>query len=639
MILLNTKAAIAALALFNSCNALKVTILADTNQDGRVDKDDMAGKSSWTANKGALFLANIGDTGSRCAKQWGPSGEIWKNDETYLDKCNDAIDNILRNSNLLAPVKTLPLTGLSASAKGSIYVSDKTAASKVRVFVKKVGKWIYVPADYAFTSKELKAGLELGIDARDVRRPGGWNGNAKLNFVVTDGKTKAADAVAVRVAPVLIHHHGQLAQRVFSTGVNEPGTNKAQQGFVDDLKKNVANAGIKEPVFLFDNQDIWTQDFFEPGYSTIPGPHGPVSIRIMIRSVQSNRRSGRDAFHELRNDKVGAVQHPGDGDTIDSTGNLEAIPPYTYNGKSYPAGRAIMGAWDGRNPLMVDFLKAQEVQDPLILDTSWLFVGHVDEFIQFLPAHNKRGWVIMVSDPLKGLDLLKKASKAGYGKIKAVSRGLSVDEKDQTFCTPRQTIDETLNFKNFTAINKQAARHIEANLNILKRETGVTEADIHRVPMTFYYNEGSWLCPGQGSNSDDDAAAAPQKDASKSGINFIPGSTPGGPSSKAKSIVEAATPRNSLHRRETDMASKVIALYPGSVNGLVTADSKVLAPNPWGPMIGKKDILATAVSEVYANAGYNITYQDDWFSHFQYQGDVHCGSNSWRAIDNLFLNY
>ncbi|CAG7565904.1 unnamed protein product [Fusarium equiseti] len=629
------------IALFDSCIALKVTILADTNRDGRVDKSDIASKSLWTTERGAIFLPNIGDTGGRCAKIWGPSVDIVSNNETYLDMCNDAADNIQRNPKYLAPLKTLPLTRLSPSARGSIYVTDKTAASKVRVFVKKGHKWNYVSADLSFTAQELTAGLEIGIDARDVRRPQGWNGHAKVNFAVTDGKAKAIDVVAVRLAPILTHHHGQLAQRIFSTGVNEPGSNNVQQAFVDDLKRNVASAGIKEPVFLFDNQDIWAQDFFEPGYSSMPGPNGPISIRIMIRSVQSYRRSGRDAFHRLRSDKVGAVQHPGTGGTIDSAGNLETIPPYNHKGKSFPAGRTIMGAWDGKNPLMIEFLKAQEVQDPLILDTSWLYVGHVDEFLQFLPADNKLGWIIMVADPNKGLDLLKQAAKAGHGKIKAVSRQLKPYEKSQGLCLPGQTIQETLMFERLDAINKHCGQRIEANLDILKRETGITDDNIFRVPALFYYTEStSWLCAGQepsDSSTEGSASQAPRKSSSSSAVKFKTGS--GGPAFKARSIVEAATPKNSLTRRETDIATQVSGLYPGSVNGLVVTNSKVLAPSPWGPVIDSKDIFATAVSEVYASAGYNVTFQDDWFSHFNQQGDVHCGSNAWRAIDTKWQGY
>lgn len=36
-------------------------------------------------------------------------------------------------------------------------------------------------------------------------------------------------------------------------------------------------------------------------------------------------------------------------------------------------------------------MRAQEVQNPLILDADWLVVGHVDEFLQFFPAPGKKG--------------------------------------------------------------------------------------------------------------------------------------------------------------------------------------------------------------------------------------------------------
>jgi protein-arginine deiminase len=155
--------------------------------------------------------------------------------------------------------------------------------------------------------------------------------------------------------------------------------------------------------------------------------------------------------------------------------------------------------------------------------------------------------------------------------------------------------------------------------------------------MPFYYADSdSWLCPGQkpsDSNAEEDTSKTPQKTSSKTGIT-LKGAM--GPGYKAKSIVEAGTPKNSLQRRAVDTATQVLALWPGTVNGLVLPDQKVLAPKPWGPVINKQDIFANAVSEVYANAGFNVTYQDDWFSHFKLQGDVHCGSNSWRAIDIKF---
>lgn len=37
-----------------------------------------------------------------------------------------------------------------------------------------------------------------------------------------------------------------------------------------------------------------------------------------------------------------------------------------------------------------DFLWAQKVQEPIALFSDWLHVGHVDEFMTFVPAPDKK---------------------------------------------------------------------------------------------------------------------------------------------------------------------------------------------------------------------------------------------------------
>ncbi|KAK7418713.1 hypothetical protein QQX98_003731 [Neonectria punicea] len=569
---------------------------------------DVKGKAEWTSDRGALFLANIGDTNRRCSKKLPV--DDWDN-EFPVDTCHDASDNIQRNAKYLAPLRTLPCGKLSAAAKGSISVTNAVAAKQVRIFVKEGEAWTYVASNYTFTAEELEGGLELGIDARDVRRPGGWDGKAEVHFTVSDGYEKATDSVALRVAPVLTHHHAQLAEKFFTTAATSKGS---QMTFVSNFEESVADAGIDDPVFLFEGQDIWTQDFFEPGYTSIPGPDGPISIRVMIRSAQAFRQAGREIFRRLRSDTVGAVQHPGNGGTIDSTGNLETIPPYTHNGKTYPAGRIIQGQWDGRAPLIHEFLKAQEVQSPIRLDTAWLSVGHVDEFLQFLPADNERGWVLLADDPHLGLDILQKASDDGHGAQKAISRTVFPGEIPW-MCIPQQTIDEVLKLSNFTAMNEHVAERIEGNLQILKRETGLTDAEIFRVPALFYYELGfGWECDTGTKNS---TSSSTKRLVSES---------------KVKSIIEAGSPPG-VERRQTTLQDSVVAFYPGTINGVVLTDSLVLAPKPWGPVIDGVDILAAAVSDVYAKVNFNVTYMDDWFSHHVGSGEVHCGSNTWRNVD------
>ncbi|KAL4936693.1 hypothetical protein BDV06DRAFT_204474 [Aspergillus oleicola] len=103
----------------------------------------------------------------------------------------------------------------------------------------------------------------------------------------------------------------------------------------------------------------------------------------MLRSAQSTRTAGRQVFDTLRGKGAGGFQPaPGFGhEEINSFGNLETIPPYTSKaGITYKSGRIITGKHYGQLPAesMLNFLNSQEVQAPLILETGWLLIGHVD---------------------------------------------------------------------------------------------------------------------------------------------------------------------------------------------------------------------------------------------------------------------
>lgn len=320
--------------LSRGCFCFKADIRADTNRDGVVDiagDTDVNGKDAWTDSSGAIILANIGDTDRRCSIQALQSPAL---SNEALAGCNDASDNILRQAEYLAPLRTLPMPELGNNAVGT--VSANPASSKnVRIFRRdETDKWTFVRANTTFSSAQLKSGLDLGIDARDVRRPGGWDGRTTITFSVTDGVTNSTDKVMLRVAPVLSHTHLQQVDQVLTTSGNV-SIPDLQQNFVIELSRVVASKGIAKPVFAFnDTSDIWAQDFVEPGYTSMPGPNGTISMRIMIRSGQDDRDAGRQVFQYLRSTGVGAVHQPGGlFDGVSSMGNFETIPPYEHNGK------------------------------------------------------------------------------------------------------------------------------------------------------------------------------------------------------------------------------------------------------------------------------------------------------------------
>ncbi|WP_461071594.1 protein-arginine deiminase domain-containing protein [Streptomyces pseudoechinosporeus] len=550
---------------------IRADIRADVNRDGAVDVtggSDVVGKTTWNSERGAIFLPNIGDKQRRC-KTKTPDGRWLSN--ARLQACNDAQGDVVRTPEYLAPLRTVPVGNVSDAVTGGLQLVG-SGKSKVRLFLKRGEAWTYGTDSTRVTAAELRAGLRLGLDGRDVIRED-WDGRITVRFTVTDGDRTSTDEVMLRAAPVLTQHHLQRAEQALV--VNGSHQDPNQRGFAEQFAKEVRKAGITKPTYKFkDGSDIWAQDFIEPGYVSMPGPGGkPRVLRMMIRSAQMDRDAGKQVF-ELHGPGVGVAQiNKGTYDQINSTGNLETIPPYTHHGKSYPAGRIITGRHGSRLPAHTAFLKAQQAQDPLALDTGWLGIGHVDEFVQFLPADTPRGWKIGVADPEGGLALLRKAQRAGHGRTKAFSIPRSYVEGRIP------TIGQALSDRQLLKDNAFAARKIKDNLALLKRETGVTDAEIVKIPAM--YDSGFGGFPGQ--------RAAPAEN------------------------------------------REVGAYYPGAVNGVVLTPTTYLAPRQWGPVVGGKDIVAEAVTKAYAKAGIRVRYLDDWRTHHVFGGEVHCGTNTIRA--------
>ncbi|WP_405999183.1 protein-arginine deiminase domain-containing protein [Streptomyces sp. NBC_00829] len=600
--------------------AARADLRADVNRDGRVDvtgATDNAGEDGWSPTRGAVFLPNIDDDTKRCAAT-GAGGKPLP--DARLAACNDASDTVVNGTSDaadLARVRSVPMADLPAASTGTLKVT--AGARNTRVFVKRSTGWTWATDRTRLTAAELRSGVELGVEATDViRDDAAWGGRAVIRLTVTTGKRSTSDEITLRVAPLLTQHHLQQAQQLMVTRL--PGKDdyaRQQQAFVNGLAAEVRSAGIDKPLLTFTKyQDIWAQDFVEPGYVSMPAPGGRrQAMRVLLRSAQPYREAGRELFEKLRGNGVGVVQVSGvrdsEEETLNSTGNLETIPPYSHGGRSFPAGRIIMGERkdNGSKPAraMRTLLKSQGFQDPLLLDTSWLDVGHVDEFVQFLPADTPRGWKIGLADPGAGLRLLREAQTAGHGGTRMFSvpgrKGLPA---------PKETIAQALASKWLVADNTMAAQRIRANLELLKRETGVTDAEIVRVPAL--YTRGS---------EDERGDRMPRLTRMGAG--------------RAPDAVREFGQQKQIERNRNgaDAAREAVrtsAYVPGAVNGILLGKDRYLAPRQWGPVIGGKDIFTTAVTAAYTGAGMKVSYLDDWHTYHLGMGEVHCGTNTLRDI-------
>ncbi|KAI1109166.1 hypothetical protein F5Y14DRAFT_433512 [Nemania sp. NC0429] len=313
----------------------------------------------------------------------------------------------------------------------------------------------------------------------------------------------------------------------------------------------------------------------------MPGPKGPINLEVMIRS---SRIAGRQVFEYLRRAGRGALYNTGGAgdDKIDSMGNLETIPPYSFKDKSFPAGRIIEGSHPKSCPTyphVYDYMRAQEFQDPLVLDTDWLVVGHVDEIVQFLPANTPYGWALYIADPMAGIEILENAKK-NHGDTPAFSRQNDTYTPKGLGDIPGLTITELLTDR-LIGDNQRFAKKLDAILNVLQSETGISSQDVHHVPMVFT----AGVCWGP------DEEAPPDRNCSD---------------------------------------KHAVALYPGVLNGVVLSNSTYLSPKPWGPLIDGTDIMEEATKKVYGEVGLEVVYIDDWYSHHEGGGEVHCGTNTVR---------
>jgi len=549
---------------------------ADSNRDGEVRFDETdAVKTTWDAKNGAVFLANIDDDKARCKKV---------GDDVDLVQCNDAANEVVDGADDaldLARLKTKPWAEAPDTATAAISVTAEVA-DKVRLF-KRTGEgaadFEVLAEDSTFTAEEIRAGVELAIEAKDiVRDTAKWDGFVDVTLTVTVGTETATDTVKMRVAPVMTFHHLLPAEEVFISDTGTAGNRQTRT----DLAKYCAAAGVPAPTRV-DEQDPWAQDFFETAFMSMPGAGGAQHVmHVDLRSANVYspgdaknplRPAGQAVFTTFRGKDTGGIQqydakHSQDMDSLNSFGNLETIPPYTLGDKAYPFGRILRGKTASffPDPTFVKMMESQAMQPPVYVDTSWLLVGHVDETMSFVKAKSARGWALLVNDPTIAKKMLEAEVAAGNGAT-PMFVGKSWYDDNGKPSPAEATITAVLADTAVMTASADAATEIDAQLAKVKAETGLTDAEIIKIPF--------------------------------------------------------------LH---TSMQGGSYAYIPGMVNGILVSDTHFVVPNPHGPVIDGADIFQKTMTERLAPLGITVDFAEDWDEYHAALGEVHCGSNARRKI-------
>ena len=346
---------------------------------------------------------------------------------------------------------------------------------------------------------------------------------------------------------------------------------------------DILRAQVASPLFNLNpvDGDQWAQDFWEPGYMTMPGASGPHTMKMAIRSanVYANsttnplRPAGKIIYSQLRGPDFGTVQqftrNSSTTDTLNSFGNLETIPPYSYMGSSYPLGRTLRGNIPSYHPDLsfIKMMEAQSMQPPVYIDTSWLLVGHVDETTSFIPVNSPRGWILLVNDPRLAKSMLEAEVTNGNGAVKMFPGMLTYNSAGTAYVSAERTISQVLADTQVMNESAASAAEVDAQLAIIKAATGLTDAEIIRVPY--------------------------------------------------------------LHE---PVGGQSLAYMPGTVNGVLMTSKVFAAPDPHGPIIGGKDIFKVQLETALAAFGVQVKWVEDWYLYHINAGEAHCGSNTMRKI-------
>ncbi|XP_030888761.1 protein-arginine deiminase type-4 isoform X2 [Leptonychotes weddellii] len=267
------------------------------------------------------------------------------------------------------------------------------------------------------------------------------------------------DSVVFRVAPWIMTPNTQPPEEVYVCRVLENA----------DFLKSVtalareAKCKLTIPSKEQSKDDRWMQDEIEIGYIQAPHKTLPVVFDSPrnrgLKDFPVKYMLGPDFGYVTRGPETGEVT------TFDSFGNLEVSPPVTVGRKKYPLGRILIGS--SRYPsaesqemhqAVQDFLSAQQVQAPVTLYSDWLFVGHVDEFLSFVPAH-KKGFRLLLASPRSCYRLFEEQLKEGHGEAVLFE---GVKKK-------KQKIKDILSDKKLREHNS----YVEVNMLVLGKHLGI----------------------------------------------------------------------------------------------------------------------------------------------------------------------
>jgi hypothetical protein len=399
----------------------------DTNRDGTWDNSDFDGRHDWSLNSGGTFIANVdddnGDDRSDALHVGDVPGTVTFQENGIVENDADALD--------IAWVR-IPALGASytpgmqvwiflenesiASDAQSVHVygwTEGTGAGMVSLLGglgdrvsggTRVYPWAEI-TPYVSATVDGWLGIEGMFFKNNMTAATAFDGTVDLFMGVWDQDIRLINYGTTRlgVAPWLMNSHTQASQEIWSYGGYAPS--------LYDAAAAPGYYGLDHSGQLFTtplgDSGRWTQDHAEVGYTQIPGWAPQQS---MFRLPYGRGPGGANPIWPVnqfvRPDagifQFGRTFGAGSGDY---GGNIEVTPPTA----AYPRGRILFG--NIGSAAVNNFFNAQGAQPTIRIPTSWLIVGHVDEYL----LYDQEGRQV-VADPGAAYSVMEALPVADRGK-------------------------------------------------------------------------------------------------------------------------------------------------------------------------------------------------------------------------------
>ncbi|NVB36323.1 hypothetical protein G6O69_00670 [Pseudenhygromyxa sp. WMMC2535] len=402
----------------------------------------------------------------------------------------------------------------------------------------------------ALTGAQLSATLQ--VEFGDFHR---W-GTITARSLDAGGVEVATLSLEFMASPLVINHHGQPTEYVWAVPAGSNSEMIAEfEGVLGDRFVSVSS------------NDVWIQDELEWATATAPDKR----LNIAMDSIRDRALDSYVKGLEAPDIQPMTWGQAGTDVTEDKFGNLEVTMPVSAGGVDYPFGRIYYGDKDGSGPneIIKSFLDEQALQAPIRVDTTWLCIGHVDEFLSFIPdPDSARGFKFLITDTNAAWELLEAMDPSTSLPRYAQSHGYA-------------TVASMLDDDELRATNDDVqANYLDAVREQLEAELDLDPEDIIRIPGLF---ERLSQCP---------YSAAPLETAA-----LIPGML---------NLVVVNLPEEPLRIFVSDPFMRTDTSDQGS------------------------DPFIAAFADALPSA-YEIHHVDDWYTYHVYIGEVHCGSNVSRT--------